>query len=66
MFGVYLNTVREVYVENDAPQRFENVKVFAGSEWYPPLGVTYGGWIRNLRIHTGEETDIGQKLHPGI
>ena len=38
---------KEVHsIKNTKPAAFENVKVFAGSSWYPPVG----GVIRNLLI----------------
>ena len=66
MFEVHLNGKRAVYVLNQTPRKFRNIKVYVGDKWYPPLGVSSGGWIRNLNIMSGGETTAGQRQYPGI
>merc|ERR1711970_735932 len=46
-------------VENTAPTKFENVKVFAGNPWYPAAD----GKIRNLRINTHDLEYAANNLH---
>ena len=48
MFEVLLNGESKRSVENTTPDKYENVKVFAGNDWYAAAD----GKIRNLKIFT--------------
>merc|ERR1719315_890070 len=48
MFEVLLNCESKRSVENTTPDKYENVKVFAGNDWYAAAD----GKIRNLKIFT--------------
>merc|ERR1739844_639466 len=48
MFEVLLNGESKRSVENTTPDKYENIKVFAGDDWYPAAE----GKIRNLKIIT--------------
>merc|ERR1711970_1234094 len=46
MFEVLINGESKRSVENTSPDKYENIKVFAGDDWYPAAE----GKIRNLKI----------------
>jgi len=48
MFEVLLDGERKRYVENTTPDKYDNIKVFAGDDWYPAAL----GKIKNLKIAT--------------
>merc|ERR1719209_2406814 len=48
MYEVLLNGESKRSVENTTPEKYENVKVFAGDDWYPAAD----GKIKNLKIIT--------------
>ena len=48
MFEVLLNGESKRSVENTTPDKYENVKVWAGDDWKPAAD----GKIRNLKIIT--------------
>ena len=48
MFEVLLDGESKRSVENTTPDKYENIKVFAGDDWYPAAD----GKIKNLKIAT--------------
>ena len=48
MFEVLLDGESKRSVENTTPQKFDNIKVFAGDDYYPAAD----GKIKNLKIAT--------------
>merc|ERR1711970_1141325 len=48
MFEVLINGESKRSVENTTPDKYENIKVFAGDDWYPAAE----GKIKNLKIAT--------------
>ena len=53
IYSFSINGTQRFSIENTQPAEFENVKVFASSEWFNPLG----GSIRNLRIENNDDCE---------
>ena len=58
IYSISIDGTQRFSVENTHPAEFENVKVFASSDWYNPLE----GRIRNLRIQNNLDGKCWQLL----
>ena len=54
IYSISIDGTQRFSIENTHPAEFKNVKVFASSEWFNPLG----GSIRNLRIENNDDGEF--------